>query len=363
MLSVQILQNTIDGLKAIMQNDITVAERDGKVAVSTADDFSFVNPHIVSTFINSPAENQTVSGSQYFKVYDNGIAEYALIIAGEGGDTYVLGKMAAFQISNLIVAYKERYDRDNFFKNLLFDNLLLVDIYSRAKKLHVDNNVRRVVYLIETEIDMDMNAVEVVRGLFPIKQRDFITALDEKCIILVKELFDKEEPEDIIKYAYTICDTLGGEIMAQAIVSIGNEVHDLKFVSSSYKEARMALDVGKLFEEGKHVIHYAQLGIGRLIYQLPPQLCRMFISEVLRGVTLDQIDDETLTTISKYFENDLNVSETSRELYIHRNTLMYRLEKLMKMTGLDLRKFEDAITFKIALMVDKYMTHKERHMF
>jgi carbohydrate diacid regulator len=241
--------------------------------------------------------------------------------------------------------------------------LLLVDIYSRAKKLHVENNVRRVVYLIETEIDKDLAAVEIVRSIFPAKQRDFVTAVDEHSIILIKELREKDSPADIEQHARTICDTLGSEAMSKVFVAIGTVVTDLKNVSSSFKEARMAREVGQIFEADKQIVNYAQLGIGRLIYQLPIPLCRMFMTEVLHGRSVQSFDDETLNTIQKFFDNDLNVSETSRELYIHRNTLVYRLDKLQKQTGLDLRNFDDAITLKITLMVSKYMRHQERQTF
>jgi carbohydrate diacid regulator len=340
-----------------------VVERDGKIVASTEKNFPNDYQPIIESFMNSPADNQQLQGSQYFKVTDNGITEYAVIIRGEDDDSYRVGKIAAFHIQSLLVAYKERFDRDNFIKNLLLDNLLLVDIYSRAKKLHVENKVRRVVYLIETEIDKEMTAVEIMRGIFPTKQKDFVTTVDEKNIILVKELRERDDETEIEKYAKVICDTLSVETLEKVFVSIGTVVTDLKNVSASYKEARMAQEVGKIFEAGRQIVNYEKLGIGRLIYQLPLSLCRMFINEVLHGVNIDKIDDETLTTVEKFFDFHLNVSETSRQLYIHRNTLVYRLDKLQKLTGLDLRNFDDAITFKITLMVSKYMKYKERHVF
>ena len=271
----------------------------------------------------------------------------------------MVGKLAAFQIQNLLVAYKERFDKDNFVKNLLLDNLLLVDIYNRAKKLHIDTDVKRVVYIIETHNEKDVNALETVRSLFASKTKDFITAVDEKNIILVKEVRQGESYAELDKTANMILDMLNTEAMTKVRVAYGTVINDIKEVSRSYKEAKMALDVGKIFYASKNVIAYSNLGIGRLIYQLPLPLCRMFIKEIFDGKNPDEFDEETLTTINKFFENSLNVSETSRQLYIHRNTLVYRLDKLQKSTGLDLRVFEDAITFKIALMVVKYMKYME----
>ena len=286
-----------------------------------------------------------------------------ILARGETDDVYMIGKLAAFQIQNLLVAYKERYDKDNFIKNLLLDNLLLVDIYNRAKKLHIETDVRRVVFIIETKNEKDTNALETVRSLFSGKTKDFITAVDEKNIILVKELKPNETYDDMTRTAKVILDMLNTEAMTKAHVAFGTIINEIKDVSRSYKEAKMALDVGKIFYSGRNVVAYSNLGIGRLIYQLPMPLCKMFIREIFDGKSPDDFDEETLTTINKFFENSLNVSETSRQLYIHRNTLVYRLDKLQKSTNLDLRIFDDAITFKIALMVVKYMKYMENQEF
>ena len=238
-----------------------------------------------------------------------------------------------------------------------------MDIYNRAKKLHIETSAKRVVYIIETKYEKDAGALETVRSLFAAKTKDFITAVDEKNIILVKEIKPTEDYGDLEKTANMILDMLNTEAMTKVHVSFGTIVGDIKEVSRSYKEAKMALDVGKIFYSGKNVVAYSNLGIGRLIYQLPLPLCRMFIREVFENKSPDDFDEETLATINKFFENSLNVSETSRQLYIHRNTLVYRLDKLQKSTGLDLRVFEDAITFKIALMVVKYMKYMENQDF
>ncbi len=358
MISNQILQTTIDGLKGITRIDLCICDTEGKALSSTFPDAEEYERDVLA-FVDSPADSQVIQGCQFFKVFDDHQLEYIVLAKGGSDDVYMVGKLAAFQIQNLLVAYKERFDKDNFIKNLLLDNLLLVDIYNRAKKLHIETNVRRVVYLIETEHEKDVNALETVRSLFAAKTKDFITAVDEKNIILVKEVKPDENYEALNKTANTLLDMLNTEAMTKVHVAYGTVVNDLKEVSRSYKEAKMALDVGKIFYSGKNVVAYSNLGIGRLIYQLPLPLCRMFIKEIFEGKSPDEFDDETLTTINKFFENSLNVSETSRQLYIHRNTLVYRLDKLQKSTGLDLRVFEDAITFKIALMVVKYMKYME----
>jgi len=215
-----------------------------------------------------------------------------------------------------------------------------------------------VVYIIETNRDKEGNDLEKVRSIYGSKSKDFVTAVDEKNIIVVKELTENESYTDLNKTAEVILDLFRGS-GREVHIAYGTIVGEIKEVSRSYKEARMALDVGKIFFEEKKIVAYSTLGIGRLIYQLPIPLCKMFIKEIFDGKSPDDFDEETLTTINKFFENNLNVSETSRQLYIHRNTLVYRLDKLQKSTGLDLRVFEDAITFKIALMVVKYMKYME----
>ena len=271
----------------------------------------------------------------------------------------MIGKMAAFQIQNLLVAYKERFDKDNFIKNLLLDNLLLVDIYSRAKKLYIPVDAQRVVLIIECSAGREDNILEQMRPVFGNNNRDFITAVDENNVIIVKALTENDEMKEIEHYTANLIEWLETEGYSESRISYGTIVQEIKEVSRSYKEAKMAMDVGKIFFDERRVIAYSELGIGRLIYQLPIPLCKMFIREIFGGKSPDDFDEETLTTISKFFENSLNVSETSRQLFIHRNTLVYRLDKLQKSTGLDLRVFEDAITFKIALMVVRYMKYME----
>ncbi len=358
MISNQILQNTIDGVKGITKIDLNVIDTEGNVLAETKKS-GLDYETLIRPFADSPAESQAMQGHQFFKVFDEGQLEYIVVAIGESEDVYTIGKIVVFQIQNLLVAYKERYDKDNFIKNLLLDNLLLVDIYNRAKKLHIEMKARRVVYIIETSREKDNEALETVRGLYAGGNKDFITAVDEKNIILVKELAENETYRDLEKTAQVIVDMLNTEAMTRVHVAFGTIINSLKEVSQSYKEAKMAMDVGKIFYSDRRVMAYSNLGIGRLIYQLPLPLCNMFISEIFGDNTPDQFDEETLTTINKFFENNLNVSETSRQLYIHRNTLVYRLDKLQKSTGLDLRVFEDAITFQIALMVVKYMKYLE----
>ena len=358
MISNQILQSTIEGLKNISRLDMGVLDVEGKVLVSTFPEIE-INRTEILNFAQSQADSQTMKDYQFFKVYDEHQLEYILITKGDSDETLLVGRMVTFQLQGLLTAYKERFDKDNFIKNLLLDNLLLVDIYNRAKKLHIEVDVRRVVFILEASPDRDQGTLENIKNLFGTKSGDFITAVDEKSIIIVKELAPGDDYAQANKIAASVLDAVGREGEERTHIAYGTIVRELKEVSRSYKEARMALDVGKIFFDDRDIIAYSSLGIGRLIYQLPIPLCKMFIKEIFANKSPDDFDEETLTTINKFFENNLNVSETSRQLYIHRNTIVYRLDKLQKSTGLDLRVFEDAITFKIALMVVRYMKYME----
>ncbi len=355
MISNQILQATIDGIKNITKADLWVLDEDGILIVSTGSG-EVISGEDVMSVASSAADSQEIGGFQLFKVFDEERLEYILAVSCEAADAYMVGRMAVFQIQNLLEAYKERYDDDSFIKNLILDNMLLVDIYNRAKKLHIRTDVKRIVFIVQAEGERDFNALEKIRSSYDSKGRDFITAVDEKDVIIVKELEEEGSLGQIQDCAKTILSIFSNE---KALISYGTVVSEIKEVSRSYKEARMALDVGKIFFEEKSIYAYSSLGIGRLIYQLPIPLCKMFIKEIFDGRSPDEFDEETLMTINRFFENNLNVSETSRQLYIHRNTLVYRLDKLQKTTGLDLRVFEDAITFRIALMVVKYMNYME----
>lgn len=356
MISNQVIQTSIDELRAITKVDLYVFDLDGLKIAATSDEL-MISRDIIEGFASSPADSQIVGGYHLLKIIDEGEPAYVLIARGSNDDVYMVGKIAVSQIQNLMIAYKERFDRNNFFQNLILDNLLLVDIYNRAQKLHIEVEGARIVYLIETRLEKDNSAMEMLRSLFSTQNGDYLTAVDEKNIILIKSLEKDSSPEAQERTAHMIVDMMNSEAMMNVRVAYGAVVKDLREVSKSYKEAKMALDVGRIFYAEKNVIAYATLGIGRLIYQLPINLCRIFIQEIFGDDNACDFDEETLTTINKFFENNLNVSETSRQLFIHRNTLVYRIEKLQKSTGLDVRTFDDALTFKIALMVVNYMKY------
>lgn len=280
---------------------------------------------------------------------------YAVFVAGTDDEAIRYASLLSISLSSVKQYYDEKYDRANFIKNVILDNILPGDIYIKANELHFNGDVSRAVLLIKSENDTDVSAYDVIHNLFPDKQKDFVLNINETDIALVKEIRAGITGADLEKLGASIVDTLSSEFYTQATVGIGTIVTGVKDLARSFKEAKVALEVGKVFDEDKSVITYDHLGIARLIYQLPTTLCEMFLQEVFRKGSIESLDQETLFTIHKFFENNLNVSETSRRLFVHRNTLVYRLEKIKKLTGLDLREFDHAIVFKVALMVKKYM--------
>ncbi|MCH5344864.1 MAG: helix-turn-helix domain-containing protein [Acetatifactor sp.] len=362
MISSQIIQTSLDELKAITKVDLGVYDTSGGIVATTMDRDS-IAADLISGFANSPADSQVIGTQHLLKILDEGDLLYILVAKGTSDDVYMVGKVAVCQLQNLVIAYKERFDRNNFFQNLLLDNLLLVDIYNRAKKLHIEVALPRVVYLIETKMEKDGIATELLKGMFSSQTGDYITSVDERSVILIKTVEQDASAEALQAVADTIVTLLNTEALLNVKVSYGTVVAELKDVSKSYKEAKMALDVGKIFYVEKNVIAYSALGIGRLIYQLPVNLCKLFIEEIFGDNLPSELDEETLNTLNKFFENNLNVSETSRQLFVHRNTLVYRIEKIQKTTGLDLRNFDEALTFKIALMVVNYMKYLDNQEY
>ncbi len=299
------------------------------------------------------------SGGYTYKPIGTGSKwEYIVFIEGEDKYAEKIATILAISLSNIKNLYDEKYDKNSFIKNIILDNILPSDIYIKSKELRFNTEESRVVFLIKFHSKSDVLSFDMVQNIFPDKNKDYVIATGEQDIVLVKEVKQGTDIKEIEKIAKQIADTLNSEFYVKVSIGIGTVVDNIKDLARSYKEAQVAFEVGKVFDTEKNIISYENLGIGRLIYQLPTTLCEMFLQEVFKNGSLDSLDRETLMTIQCFFENNLNVSETSRKLFVHRNTLVYRLEKIRKLTGLDLREFDHAITFKVALMVKRYLTQK-----
>ena len=285
-------------------------------------------------------------------------SEHIVFVEGQDKMAEKMSKLLAVSLGNIKGLYDEKYDKGSFIKNIILDNILPSDIYIKAKELHFNTEDPRIVFLIKFFGKTDMMPFEMLQNMFPDKTKDYVISVSEHDIVVVKELKAGTDIREIEKIATNIADTLSTEFYTKVAIGISTAVDNIKDLAKAYQEAQVALEVGKVFETEKNIISYENLGIGRLIYQLPTTLCEIFLSEVFKKGSLESLDRETLMTVQSFFENNLNVSETSRKLFVHRNTLVYRLEKIRKLTGLDLREFDHAVTFKVALMVKKYLTSK-----
>ena len=360
MISNTILKSTLEGIKAIAKIDLYLFEPDGKLVCFTEQPDERCEAWS-REFAESEADTQSMSGIHFVKIKNKGAAAYVLAGTGVGDETMVFLKLAAFQLQSMVNSDKDRFDKDNFLKNVILDNLLQIDIFERSKKFHVDNEAPRLVYIINVEDDSDNTILDILRPLYGENAGGYVFKVDEQHVIYIRNIAEGEDETDFNAIAANILDVINTEGMQNACISYGNPAPELKDLSRSYKEAGLAMDVGRIFYSSLRIMSYSRLGIGRLIYQLPITLCRMFINEVFGDHDPEDLDEETIQTIDQFFADSLNISEASRNLYIHRNTLVYRLDKLEKTLGLNIRNFDDAMTLKIALMVDTYMNYIEKN--
>ena len=359
-MSISVFQSVILQLREIPGRAFGVIDTDGHVVSST--DVSLLGEHWADAAVKVAAAGGSVVsfGQKTFRAILSATGfEYAVFCTGDDEQAKAYCSMAYICLNDAKTFYEEKHDRGTFVKNIIMDNILPGDIYIRAKELHFATDACRAVYLVRQVGGSDVAAVDVLGGLFPDKQQDFVLSINETDIAIVKQLPNNYKAGELEKIAAKVEKTLKTELSVKCVIGIGTVAEHLRELADAYKEAQTAIDVGKVFDTEKSIINYENLGIGRLIYQLPTTLCEIFLSEVFKKSAIDSLDQETLFTINKFFENNLNVSETSRKLFVHRNTLVYRLEKIKKLTGLDLRQFDHAIVFKVALMVRKYLSSRE----
>ncbi len=360
-MSNSVFQSVILQLKDATDRVIGVIDTDGSVISCT--DASLLGERWMDAALRvAGAVDTPVSfGQKTFRaiVSDNNFFEYAVFCNGDDELAKSFCNLAYIALNDAKAFYEEKHDRGTFVKNIIMDNILPGDIYIRAKELHFATDACRAVFLVRQLGRGDVTTVDVLSGLFPDKMEDFVISINETDIAVVKQLPGYPTAEELIRIARNMEETLRNELFIKTVIGIGTVASHLRELADAYKEAQTAIDVGKVFDTEKSIINYENLGIGRLIYQLPTTLCEIYLTEVFKKNSIDSLDQETLFTINKFFENNLNVSETSRKLFVHQNTLVYRLEKIKKLTGLDLRQFDHAIVFKVALMVRKYLSSRD----
>ena len=360
-MSNSVFQSVIIQLREISDRTFGVIDTEGCVVSCT--DMSMLGERWADAAlkVGNASENMVTFAQKTFKAImgNSNYFEYAVFCTGDDELAKSFCQMAYISLNDAKTFYEEKHDRGTFVKNIIMDNILPGDIYIRAKELHFSTDAPRAVFLIRQVGHSDVATVDVLGGMFPDKQQDFVLSVNENDIAVIKQVSANVTSEELEKIATSMEEVLRNELRIKTIIGIGTVAEHLRELADSYKEAQPSIDVGKIFDTEKSVMHYENLGIGRLIYQLPTTLCEIFLREVFKKNSLDSLDQETLFTINKFFENSLNVSETSRKLFVHRNTLVYRLEKIRKLTGLDLRQFDHAIVFRVALMVRQYLNSRE----
>ena len=356
-----VFQNVISQLKDATDRVLGVIDAEGSVVACSDVNLLGERWSDAALKLSASYDNIVTYGQKTFKtmVGSANFLEYAVFCAGEDELARGMCVAAYVALNDAKNYYEDKHDRGTFVKNIIMDNILPGDIYIRAKELHFSTDTPRAVFLVRQVGHGDVATVDVLGGMFPDKLQDFVLSINETDIAVVKQITPSTTQEDVEKIAQNMEETLKNELFIKTVIGIGTVAEHLRNLADSYKEAQTAIEVGKVFDTEKSIMHYENLGIGRLIYQLPTTLCEIFLSEVFKKNSIDSLDQETLFTINKFFENNLNVSETSRKLFVHRNTLVYRLEKIKKLTGLDLREFDHAIIFKVALMVRKYLSSRE----
>ena len=354
-MSNRLFQGVVHQMKDAVDRVIGVVDESGVVvACSELTKIGEVRQGVAEEISYAP-KSFILNGNTYSPITAGSKSEYYVFVEGDDKLAEKISKILVVSFVNIKNLYDEKYDKGSFIKNIILDNILPSDIYVKSKELHFNTEEVRIVFLGKFYSRTEMMPFEMLQNMFPDKSKDYVISVGEQDVVLVKDIKPGTERKEIEKIASNIVSTLNNEYYAKVAIGISTVVDNIKDLARAYKEAQVALDVGKVFETEKNIISYENLSIGRLIYQLPTTMCEMFLQEVFKKGSLDSLDKETLMTIQCFFENNLNVSETSRKLFVHRNTLVYRLEKIRKLTGLDLREFEHAITFKVALMVQKYL--------
>ncbi|MCR5847041.1 MAG: helix-turn-helix domain-containing protein [Lachnospiraceae bacterium] len=356
MITKQVIKTCIEDLKEVSKTDFFVVDAQGLLMAATSKDMP--NTAQMLELFTSKADSQMIGDIVLFKIKDDEEPVFVLAVRGNQADSYLYGKICVNELTHLLEAYREQFDSTIYFQNLLLDNLLSVDIYNRARKLGIVHNSKRIVYVAEVTREKSVEAMLALKSAFA-EEGEYVVSVDDKNIILIHTMGEDEELDNIEELAKCIEDILNTEVMIKTRVAYGALEDDLRLLSQSYKEAKMALDVGAIFYSDKTIMAYDSLGIGRLIYQLPVNLCQIFVKEVFGEEMPEEVDEEVIGTVNTFLDNNFNVSETARQLYIHRNTLGYRIEKLKQSTGLDVREFNDALTFRIALMVNNYVKFME----
>ncbi len=357
-MSNRLFQTIIHQMKDVVGRTIGVIDENGIIIASSELGKIGESKQKIKDELPYSSESMVVDGYTYRFISAQEKGDAIVFVEGDDLHASKMCQLISISLGNIKSLYDDKYDKGSFIKNIILDNILPSDIYIKSNELHFNSDDKRAVIVIKFQGASSVPPYEIIEKLVPDKTRDYVISISEQDIVVVKEVSEDTTSEELEGYAHKLLKEAADASGAKLLIGISSIVDNLKDLARAYKEAKISLEVGKVFDIERPVMSYENLGIGRLIYQLPSTLCEIFLGEVFKRGSLDSLDRETLMTVQSFFENNLNVSETSRKLFVHRNTLVYRLEKIRKLTGLDLREFDHAVTFKVALMVKKYLTSK-----
>jgi carbohydrate diacid regulator len=354
LLSRKLYQNIVNQVKDILGCEFGIMDSYGNIIACSNENNIGQSSPIIQEILECKDSMAIFGGIAFQKIVVKNKVELITFIHSAQEEHLKHLYLFTVNVSSIKAFYDEKYDKNDFLKRIILGKIEPGEIPIKARDMSIAANVSRAVFLIRTESSKEVYAYEIIQNLFPNKVKDFTIIVDEENTVLIRELKSKDE-DDIEKNAKIIIDTLNTESMIKAVIGIGTAVDNLADIHRSFGEAQTALFIGGIFDKDKCIVNYNSLGLGRLIYQLPESTCQMFLDEIFHNGALESLDEEYLFTVQKFFDNNLNISETSRQMYVHRNTLVYRLEKIRKLTGLDLTKFDNAIIFKVAMLVKKYL--------
>ena len=357
-MSNRLFQTVIHQMKDIVGRTIGAIDENGIIVACSELTKIGESRQRIKEELSFSRDSVIIDGFTYKLITTTAKNECIVFVEGEDKEAEKIAQILAVSLGNIKSLYDEKYDKGSFIKNIILDNILPNDIYIKSNELHMGNEEYRAVIVVKFQGATELSPYEIIQNIVADNNKDYVINISEQDIVIVKEVDEDCTAEQLEKEAQEILSKAQSEYAAKLLIGISSVVEKLKDLARAYKEARIALEVGKVFDVECPIMSYENLGIGRLIYQLPTTLCDIFLQEVFKKGSLESLDRETLMTVQSFFENNLNVSETSRKLFVHRNTLVYRLEKIRKLTGLDLREFDHAVTFKVALMVKKYLNGK-----
>lgn len=258
-------------------------------------------------------------------------------------------QLAGALISNMAVGGSRTETSFDVYRRTLLGELTGAELDALSHEYQLPRDLERCVmvfHMVQTDRE---RAYDLLEEITPLEDRDVLIDMDRHTVALIKDVEEVISSDELIQYGQALQETLMSETAHQITVGIGRTCHTVEELRESYSEARKAIEVGRQFQPEASIFAYSRLILERFLMEMPPDVNAAYHSMLFNRRNQRLFNEEMLYTIDMFFKKDLNLSDTARQLYIHRNTLVYRLDKVQRQTGLDLRSFEDAVTFKILM--------------